>query len=107
MMMRMVSAISIFFTGMIMIWHIHRVMHVWCDHMLMIGCIHIFKRVIGISLMVMVGLVIHIVHFVSHPFFQVAISYELHLFHEPIHMKEKNDMQQKNRLFSRENKKQV
>ena len=25
-------------------------------------------------------------------FFQVAISYELHLFHEPIHMKEKNDM---------------
>ncbi|GLF90632.1 hypothetical protein Saga11_18910 [Bacillus safensis] len=51
--------------------------------------------------MIMIHLAIHIVHFISHPLCQVAISYEHNPFHEPIHMKEKN------RLFSRENEKQV
>ncbi|EDW23326.1 hypothetical protein C2W59_01969 [Bacillus pumilus] len=30
---------------------------------------------------------IHIVHLISHPLCQVAISYEHDPFHEPIHMK--------------------
>lgn len=50
------------FAAMIMVWHIHMIMHVWRDHMLMIGCIHIFKCVIGIFLVIMIHLAVHIVH---------------------------------------------
>lgn len=75
------------FTGMIMVWHIHMIMHVWRDHMLMIGCIHILKRMVRISFVMIIHLAIHIVHLISHPLCQVAISYEHDPFHEPIHMK--------------------
>lgn len=87
----MMSGVNVFFASMIMVWHIHRIMHVWrwCDHMLMVCCVNMFKRVIGISLVVMIGLAIHIIHAVSHPFFQVAISYVDQPVHEPIHLKEK------------------